>query len=590
MPNLSTKEIEILQKKAANLEAKLLEKERAVATHLTEKEALEKALQESEQQRKESEQQRKESEKQRKESEKQHKETEQKYQEAETKRQSAEAELESVSAKLQKKERDYDLLIQKYMATQRTIFGRKSERFVDEENPQMPLFPVEFDGSDPDPKPEDIETITYKRPKGGKRRPLDMSGFPHREVILRVDEKARVCACCGRDKKCVGYQSSSRLHVIPAQFEVVVEKREKLACSHGCEGQFSTASLPLRVLPKSIAGESLLAYIFVSKVQDRQPLYHLEKVMERRYNWKIGRNIMARWMIMVADQLQPLINLMKDQVEGYDIAAIDATSFHVLNEPGRKSQTKSYAYCIRGGPPDKRVVLYEYNAYAHKDYVDETLSNFEGVLQCDASPVCNKIGTKETVTLSYCHAHARRKFEQIEKAAKKGKTPLATEAMQIYRRLYEVERYATEAAMSPDERWALRQKHSRPILEAFHQWLLTNRDRTLPKSPIGEAIAYALKHWEGLMTYLQDGRIEIDNNATERDIKPFVMARKNFLFACTQQGADSLGVHFSLVLTACLHGLNPIAYYTDLLTRLPYCTSIADYETLLPWNWQQTTS
>jgi len=582
MPNSSTKEIEILQKKAADLEAKLAEKE-------TEKQTLEKALQEAKHQRQEAEHQHQEAEHQRQEAEHQRQEAEHQHQEAESKRQVVEADLQNMSEKLQKKERDYDLLIQKYMEAQRNRFGRKSEQFIDESNPQVPLFPTVFDDSAPNPKPEDIETVTYKRKKGGQRRALDTSGIPHREVILPVDEKDRVCDCCGRDKKLVGYQCSSRLHVIPAQFEVVVEKREKMACSHGCEGQFSTAPLPLRVLPKSLAGESLLAYIFVSKVQDRQPLYHLEKVMERRYNWKIGRNIMARWMIMVADQLQPLINLLKDRIEGYDIAAIDATSFHVLNEPGRKSQTKSYAYCIRGGPPDKRVILYEYNAYAHKDYVAETLSNFEGVLQCDASNVCDKIAKKKTVTLSYCHAHARRYFEKIEKAAKKGKTPLATEALQIYRRLYEVERHATEQGVSPGERLALRQKHSRPILESFHQWLLTNRDLTLPKSPIGEAIAYALNQWNGLLTYMTDGRIEIDNNATERDIKPFVMARKNFLFACTQKGADSLGVHFSLVLTACLHGLNPIAYYTDMLTRLPYCASIADYEMLLPWNWKPTT-
>ena len=562
MRNSSSKEIQILQKKAADLEAKLKEKE-------TEKQGLATALQEAEHQRHEAEAQR---------------------HEAEAKYQIVEADLKKMSEKFQKKERDYDLLIHHYLEAQRQRFGRKSERFVDEENPQVPLFPVEFDGNDPAPKPQDIETVTYKRKKGGQRRSLDTSGFPHREVILPVDEKDRDCACCGREKKLVGYQCSSRLHVIPAQFEVVVEKREKLACSHGCEGQFSTAPLPLRVLPKSLAGESLLAYIFVSKVQDRQPLYHLEKVMERRYNWKIGRNIMARWMIMVADQLQPLINLMKDEVEGYDIAAIDATSFHVLNEPGRSTQTKSYAYCIRGGPPDKRVILYEYNAYAHKDYVDETLSNFKGVLQCDASPVCDKIAKKTEVTLSYCHAHTRRYFEKIEKASPKGNTPLATEAMQIYRRLYEVERYATEQGMSPDERLALRQKTSLPILEAFHQWLLMNRDLTLPQSPIGKAIAYALNHWTGLMVYMKDGRIEIDNNATERDIKPFVMARKNFLFACTQQGADSLGIHFSLILTASLHGLNPIAYYTDMLTRLPYCASMADYESLLPWNWLQTTA
>ena len=498
------------------------------------------------------------------------------------------ADLETITARLKKKESDYALLVQRHMELQRNQFGRKTERFVDDENPQASLFPVEFDGNDPNPNPDDIETITYQRQKGGKRRSLDMSDLPKREVELLVDPKDRVCTCCGADKKHAGYQCSSRLHVIPAQFEVVIEKREKLSCPKGCEGQFVTAPLPLRVLPKSIASESLIAHIIGSKVIDRQPLYHLEKVMEQRFNFKIGRNLMARWMISVADQLQPLINLMKEQIEAYDIAAIDATSFHVLNEPGRHTQTKSYAYCIRGGPPGKRVILYEYNAYTQKDYVDETLHYFKGTIHCDASTVFNKIGAKENVTLSYCHAHARRKFEQIEKAAQKGKAQLATEAMRIYRQLYDIERQATELKSSPDERLALRQEKSRPILDRFYQWLTVNRDRTLPKSPIGLAIAYCLTHWDGLLIYLTDGRIEIDNNATERDIKPFVIARKNFLFACTPQGADSLGVHFSLVLTARLHGLEPMAYYTEMLKRLPYCVSFSDYEALLPWNWRNT--
>jgi transposase len=352
----------------------------------------------------------------------------------------------------------------------------------------------------------------------------------------------------------------------------------------GCEGQFVTAPLPLRVLPKSVASESLIAHVCVSKVLDRQPLYHLEKSMEQRFNWKVGRNLMANWMIAVADQLQPLINLMKDHIEGYDIAAIDATSFHVLNEPGRASQTKSYAYCIRGGPPDKRVILYEYNAYNHKQYVDETLAHFKGIIQCDASPVFNQIGAKDTVALSYCHAHARRKFEQIEKAAKKGKAQLASEAMRIYGQLYVIERHATDLNMTSEQRHSLRQEKSRPIMDYFYQWLTINRDKTLPKSPIGQAISYCLTHWDGLLIYLTDGRIEIDNNSTERDIKPFVIARKNFLFACTTQGADSLGVHFSLILTARLHGLNPTSYYTEMLTRLPYCVTPKDYDGLLPWN------
>ena len=492
---------------------------------------------------------------------------------------------QELADRLKKKESDFDRVVQQLMELQRNRFGRKTERFVDDENPQVPLFPVEFDDSPPNPDSEDIEVVAYKRKKGGGRRPLDLSGLPHREEIVPVDDKDRICSCCGTEKKHAGFQSSSRLHVIPARFEVVTEKREKLACPKGCDGQCVTAPLPLRVLPKSIASESLAAHIIVSKVLDRQPLYHLEKVMEQRFHFKIGRHMMARWMIMIADQLQPLINLMKDQIEAYDIAAIDATSFHVLNEPGRASQTKSYAYCIRGGPPDKRVILYEYNAYNHKNYVDETLSHFEGVLSCDASPVFNKIGAKESVKLSYCHAHARRKFEQIEKAGKKGKTALATEAMRMYRQLYAIERQATEANLSPLDRLALRQEKSRPILERFYQWLIVNKDKTLPKSPIGQAISYCLTHWDGLLAYLTDGRIEIDNNATERDIKPFVIARKNFLFSCTPQGADSLGIHFSLVLTARRHGLDPMAYYTDMLKRLPYCVAVEDYVALLPWNW-----
>jgi len=566
-------ELEILRKKAANLESKLAAQDIEIRRHLDEKMmmdlSIQKIVQHSAQKQQEAEQR--------------YQESVQRHQESVQRHQLIETQLQE---RLKKKEDDYDRLVQKHMEMMRNRFGRKSERFVDCENPQELLFPIEFDGVDPNPDPEDIEPVSPNKSRTPrKRRSLEMSNLPQREVIVPVDPEDRVCTCCGREKQHVGYQSSSRLHVIPAQFEVVTEKREKLACPKGCEGQFVTASLPLRVLPKSVAAESLIAHICVSKVLDRQPLYHLEKVTEQRFNWKIGRNLMADWMIAVADRIQPLINLMKEQLEDYDIAAIDATSFHVLKEPGRASQTKSYAYCIRGGPPDKRVILYEYNAYNHKSYVDETLSHFNGVLSCDASTVFNKIGAKETVKLSYCHAHARRKFEQIEKAGKKGKTVLATEAMRIYRQLYDIERQATDANLTPENRQQLRQEKSGPILDRFYEWLTVNRDKTLPKSPIGQAIAYCLTHWDGLCVYLSDGRVDIDNNATERDIKPFVIARKNFLFACTQQGADSLGVHFSLILTARLHGLDPMAYYAKMLKRLPYCFTPDEYAALLPWNW-----
>jgi len=360
-----------------------------------------------------------------------------------------------------------------------------------------------------------------------------------------------------------------------------------------------TAASPKQILPKCKASESLLSYICVSKVLDRQPLYHLEKKIQREHHWHIPRNTMARWMIQLSEKLQPLVNLMKDEILGYDIAAIDATTLQVLNEPDRSAETKSQAYCIRGGPPDKRVTLFEYNGYykprdyTQSDYVIETLTDFKGILSCDASPVFDKIGTQKEVMLSYCHAHARRKFEAIEKTrnkrkGKKSKPGLAHYVLKnIYQPLYKIEKHSKDALLDNEAAKSYRKKHSRPILDNWHPWLLEHKECTLKESPIGKAIRYVLDHWEGLNTFLIDSRVAIDNNATERDIKPFVMARKNFLFACTQGGADSLGVHFTLIVSALHHGLDPADYYTQILKQIPHCKTFADYEKLLPWNFKK---
>ncbi len=498
-----------------------------------------------------------------------------------------EIEKRKIAEAVQKEQRahymaEYEALLMAYRQAQRMMFGKKSERFVDECNAQQSLFETTEKQEEAGIDPADREEITYTRERRKGKR--DVSGIPHREEVIPVAESERVCNGCGKQKEVIGYESSQRLDYKPAEFELVTLKREKVACRKGCCG-VSVAPLPERILPKCKATESLLAYICVSKVLNRQPLYHLEKKIESSHRWHIGRQSMARWMIQLSDKLQPLVNRMKESVLDYDVAAIDATSLQVLNEPGRPAELKSYAYCIRGGPSEKGVILYEYNGYStQRDYVQETLLEFKGVLHCDASSVYRKIDESADIRLSYCHAHARRKFEQVQKAGKKGKTKLATEAMLIYRRLYDVERVATDQGLSPEERLVLRDEKSRVILEEFKEWLIQNKEKTLPKSPIGLAIGYCLAHWEGLQTYLTDGRVEIDNNATERQIKSFVIARKNFLFACTQAGADALGVHFSLILTAKLHGWDPMTYYTTLLKRVPHCQTWAHYDALLPWN------
>jgi transposase len=336
----------------------------------------------------------------------------------------------------------------------------------------------------------------------------------------------------------------------------------------------------MHILPKAKVTEEFLAFLVVSKLDDRQPLYHLERQLNERYGIDCSRQTMARWKIDLKFAMQPLFNLLKDTVIDHDIASIDATPFQVLNEPGRKAETKSYAYCIRGGPPDKSVILYEYNEKLHKSFVKNWFEGFNGYLHVDGDNFFELVG--EVTRLVNCNIHARRKFEPIAQGTK-GKG-LAKQAMQFYKELYKIEREAKNNTLTPEQRFELRQKKSQPLMDNFKKWLDDLYPTVLPQSPLGKAMNYCLQLWEGLTRFLEDGRLEPDTNLTEQEIKPFVIARKNFLFAASVEGAKALCMHLSFIRTAKAHGLDPYHYYVKLLKNLPHCQSLADYEALLPWN------
>ena len=237
-----------------------------------------------------------------------------------------------------------------------------------------------------------------------------------------------------------------------------------------------------------------------------------------------------------------------------------------------------------GGPPGKDVVLWDYNDREHKSFLKEWLLDYKGYIHVDADPFFDDLPIEDERWLCKCNAHARRKFEEIVKATKTH--GLAKEAMCFYREIYKIEREAKERKLSPDERYRLRQEKTAPLMVALKKWLDEKQPLTLPKSYIGKAIQYCLNHWDGLTMFLMDGRLEVDNNLTEQQIKAFVMGRKNWLFSDAVAGADSLAIHYGLMLTAKRHKLDPFKYYCALIKRLPYCSSISDYEALLPWNIQ----
>ena len=358
--------------------------------------------------------------------------------------QSLRAELKLSQQRCEQYAQAYDSLKHQVQELLRHRFGAKSERFVDPENPQLSLFDDQdaFAAADQAGQAETLVTVA-EHTRQRKSSPADKN-LPRRIEIIPLTDEEKQCPC-GACKSVIRYESRELIHYQPAVFEIIEQRREVAACPQGCEGEIKTAALPQTILPKIKVTETFLAFLVTSKCEDRQPLYHLEKQLRDRYSVDCSRQSMARWMIDLTTPLQPIYNLLKDYVIDYDVASCDATTLQVLNEPGRAAQTKSYVYCIRGGPPQQAVILYVYNDRLHQSFVHEWFSGFNGYLHVDGDNFFDDIG--QVAKLVHCHAHARRKFEPIAKATK-GRG-LAKTALEFYRQLYKIERTAKEQKLAP---------------------------------------------------------------------------------------------------------------------------------------------
>lgn len=496
--------------------------------------------------------------------------------------QALKAELTLFQKRCEQYSQAYDLLKEQIKEMQRHRFGQRSERYIDPEHPQLDFFQdnhtlfsnAEVAGEQ---LPEDsFQVAAYTR----KKKKTNLKDLPRRIEIIPLSEKDKQCSC-GACKTVIRYETKESIHYQPCVIELIEQRREVAACPKGCDGSILTAPAPLHILPKIKATAEFLAFLVVSKLDDRQPLYHLERQLNERHGIDCSRQTMARWLIDLMTPLRPMYHLLKDRVIDYDVASCDATTLQVLNEPGRSAETKSYVYCIRGGPPKESVILYDYNAYEHKQFVSDWFVGFSGYLHVDGDNFFDLVGS-ENASIVNCNAHARRKFEPIARA-NKGKG-IAKEALRFFKELYKIEREAKNNQLTPELRYQLRQKKSKPIMEQFKAWLDKIYPTVLPKSSLGNAVNYCIKYWSGLVRFLEDGRLEIDNNLTEQEIKPLVIARKNFLFCSSVEGAKALCMHFGFVRTAKLHGLDPYHYYVMLLKNIPYCNTAEDYEKLLPWN------
>ena len=461
------------------------------------------------------------------------------------------------------------------------LFGRKSEQTADPDSPQQDMFNeaeslTEAEPVAPAAKAEEEVVAPVKR--RGKRKPLPAE-LPRVEVIHELPEHELTCAC-GCRKQVIGEETSEQLEIIPMQIRVIKHIRKTYACK-GCEAAPVTADKPAQLIEKSMASPSVLAMLLSTKYVDGTPLYRFEKVLHR-HGIDIPRQTLARWVIQCAANLQPLLNLMRDQLLEYPVLHCDETRVQVLKEPGRDPGSQSWMWVQTGGPPDRPVVLFDYTTSRAQDVPLRLLAGYRGYLMTDDYAGYNAVAAQAGVERLACWAHARRKFIEAQKVQPKGKTGRADMALNLINKLYGIERDFKEASV--ELRHQGRQQHSLPILTQLHNWLEKTQPQVTAQNALGKAVNYLASNWSRLERYVEAGHLPIDNNRAENAIRPFVIGRKNWLFSDTPKGATASAQIYSLIETAKANDQEPYAYLRHILERLPQATSVEGYEALLPWN------
>lgn len=466
-------------------------------------------------------------------------------------------------------------LLEQFRLAQQRQFGQSAEGHPG----QGELFDeAEVDVDAPEPEKEKIE---YERKKP-VRKPLPKD-LPRIEIVHDIPEEDKVCACCGEPMHRMGEECSEKLTFIPAKIEVEVHIRPKYSCrtceKTGTEVEIKMAPMPPSPIPKGISTPSLLSQIITNKFQYGLPLYRQESLFNH-HGIELSRQTMSGWVIQCAKLFQVLYALLRVCLLKQPVIMADETTLKVIHSD--KSRCYMWVYCTGSDAPDDsgipNIVLYDFQASRGGQCAVDFLAGYDEYLQVDGYA-----GYHSTqATLVGCWAHARRKFMEAQTAQPKGKTGKANWAINHIAKLYKIEKEFK--GHSPEEKHRIRQAQSRPLLEAYKDWLDKSVLQVPPSTALGKAIQYSLNQWEKLSRYIDDGHLSIDNNRAERAVKPFVIGRKNWLFSNTANGAQSSAMLYSIVETAKANGLVPYDYIEHCLTVLCQNPDDQALDTLLPWN------
>lgn len=398
-----------------------------------------------------------------------------------------------------------------------------------------------------------------------KRAVRILKDLPRDVRIVDLPECEKACACCGNALHRIGEECSEQLAYVPAALKIIETRRLKYACKV-CPGQIRRAPADATPpLAKSMASPSLLAFLIVSKFADGLPLYRIARRLER-LGIELSHSLMSDWLIQCAELLEDVHRRMLARVlESGHVFTDDTVLPLQHHDPGRRSTIKARLWVYaRHHRRHRPLVTYEFSRSRSRDVAMARFKHFRGYIQADAYPAYDALYADPAIQEVACMTHARRKFVEVADLLKEPGRP--HEAIAFIQALYRIERQIR--SLDDADRHAQRQRRALPILAQFRAWLEIQANAVLPKSGLGMAVSYALKNWDALCRYTEQGYLEIDNNYSERCMRPVAIGRKAFLFVGSERGGRAAAVYYSLVESCKINRVNPLTYLTYLLDQV----------------------
>ena len=471
-------------------------------------------------------------------------------------------------------------------------FGQMSEKHLPLDPAQLTLFDQqEMTEEEKAALAQDVEkveeTITYSVTRKAKpsRRTLDDSKLSVKEVHIYPDGTTDENGNLKPEYVEIGTEESRTLETVPASVYILNTIRHKVILKSDIESKLPEerkiliAPLPLQPVFRCLAGASVLTDIIIGKFMYHLPFYRqIQRYKEAGI--VISDSTMGEWYEAAVERLKLLYDLLRKQILQSEYVQVDESVVPVIDNEKHKAR-KGYEWCVRDGLSGDVMFYYDRGSRGGK-VARELLGNYKGNAQTDGYEGYDQFEPMEGITMFGCWAHARRKFVDALETDRKH----ATEAIVYIRKLYEVESKADEAKLSSEERKAKRLEISYPTIQVFEKWMLDTYPTVLPKSKIGMAISYTYTLLPRLSRYVNDGRINIDNNLIENAIRPLALGRKNWLFCGNDASAYRAAIVYSLISTCKNAGIEPRIWMEDVLTKIPYYLRDGkDLSELLPRQW-----